>query len=69
MKTIKPIRTKTDYKNAMKRIDEIILKNPKKGTSIYDELDVLGTLVSAYEEIHFPIEAPDPVAAVKYMME
>ena len=49
--------------------DKIILKNPKKGTAIYDELDVLGTLVSDYEEIHFPIGSPDPVAAVKYMME
>lgn len=45
------------------------MKNPKKGTAIYDELDVLGTLVSTYEEIHFLIEAPDPFAAVKYMME
>ncbi len=49
--------------------DKIILKNPKKGTAIYDELDVLGTLVAAYEEIHYPIEAPDPIAAVKFMME
>ncbi len=69
MKTIKPIRTKTDYKSALKRIDEIIAKNPKKGTYEYDELDVIGTLVSAYEDIHYPIHAPNPVEAVKYMME
>jgi HTH-type transcriptional regulator / antitoxin HigA len=67
--TIKPIRTKSDYKKVMKRIDEIIVKHPKKGTAIYDELDVLGTLAAAYEEIHFPIDAPDPIEAVKYMME
>lgn len=69
MNLIKPIRTKKDYQNALKRIDEIILKRPAKGSATYDELDVLGTLVAAYEDIHFPIEAPDPVEAVKYMME
>lgn len=69
MKNIKPIRTKADYKAALKRIDEIIALNPKKGTEIYDELDVIGTLVASYEDIHYPIEAPDPVEAVKYMME
>lgn len=69
MKTVKPIRTKTDYKSALQRIDELIASNPKKGSATYDELDVLGTLVSAYEDIHYPIEAPDPVEAVKYLME
>jgi|SRR3954469_13079001 len=69
MTRIKPIRSKSDYKAAINRIDEIILTNPKTGTELYDELDILGTLVSCYEDIHFPIEAPDPVAAVKYIME
>ncbi len=66
---VKPIRTKKDYKAALKRIDELIAKNPKEGTAVYDELDVLGTLVSAYEDIHFPIDAPDPVETIKYVME
>ncbi len=69
MKAIKPIRTKVDYKKALNRIEELIASNPKKGTSVYDELDIIGTLVSAYEDFHFPIEAPDPVEAVKYAME
>lgn len=69
MNTIRPIKTKTDYKKVMIRIDELILSNPKKGTEDYNELDVLGTLVAAYEDIHFPIDAPDPVEAVKYVME
>jgi HTH-type transcriptional regulator/antitoxin HigA len=69
VKIVKPVRTKADYKAALKRIDEIIELNPKKGTAIYDELDVLGTLVFAYEDIHYPINAPDPVEAVKYVME
>lgn len=69
MKNIKPVRTKADYKAALERIEELIALNPKKGTATYDELDIIGTLVSAYEDIHFPIKAPDPVEAVKYMME
>jgi HTH-type transcriptional regulator/antitoxin HigA len=69
MNSIKPIRTKADYKAALKRIDDLIGMNPKRGMNEYDELDVLGTLVSVYEDIHYPIEAPDPVEAVKYAME
>jgi HTH-type transcriptional regulator/antitoxin HigA len=69
MKTVKPVRTKADYKAALQRIDELIALNPKKGTAAYDELDIIGTLVSAYEDIHHPIEAPNAVEAVKYMME
>ena len=69
MNTIKPIRTKSDYKKAISRIDEIILFNPKKDSNLYNELDILGTLVAVYEDIHFPIEAPNPVEAVKYIME
>ena len=69
MSQIKPIRTKADYKKAIKRIDEIILSNPKKGSALYNELDVWGTLAAAYEDIHFPIEAPNPVDAIKYLME
>lgn len=66
---LKPIRTKKDYKEALKRIDELIATNPKEGTVAFDELDILGTLVVAFEEIHYPIEAPDPVEAIKLIME
>lgn len=69
METIKPIRTKTDYKHALKRIDDLILKNPKKNSAEYDELDVLGTLVASYEDIHFPISAPTPIETIKHIME
>jgi HTH-type transcriptional regulator / antitoxin HigA len=69
MKHIKPVRSKADYKAALNRIEELIAINPKKGTAAYDELDIIGTLVSAYEDTHYPIDAPDPVEAVKYMME
>ncbi len=68
MNIIKPVRSKTDYNLAIKRIDELIDLNPKKGTPEFDELDIISTLVAAYEDIHFPIEAPDAVEAVKYIM-
>jgi len=69
METIKPIRTKTDYKRALNRIDDLILKKPKINSVEYDELDILGTLVSAYEDIHFPISAPTPIETIKHIME
>lgn len=69
MKAIKPVRTKADYKTALARIEELIVLNPKKGTDEYNELDIIGTLVAAYEDINFPITSPDPVEAVKYAME
>ena len=69
MNTIKPIRTKKDYSKALARVEELIVCNPKKGSEDFDELDILGTLISAYEDIHFPITAPDPVEVVKLAME
>jgi antitoxin component HigA of HigAB toxin-antitoxin module len=56
MKIASPIHTISDYKSALKRIDEIIALNPKEGTELYNELDLIGTLVFRYEEIHFPID-------------
>src|SRR5437868_529110 len=66
---IRPIRTERDYKAALKRIDELVSLDPKEGTAAFDELDLISTLVEAYESIHYPIEAPDPVKAVQYIME
>ena len=64
---IKPIKTKRDYNEALKRMQ--ILWGAKSGTPDGDDLDVLATLADNYEEANFPIEAPDPVEAIKYLME
>jgi HTH-type transcriptional regulator/antitoxin HigA len=64
---IHPIRNKKDLKIAIARIDLLI--DSKKGTDDYDELEVLSTLVEAFERIHFPIDPPDPVEAIKFRME
>lgn len=66
---ISPIRTEKDYRATMDRIDELISINPREGTKEFDELDVISTLVEAYENIHYPIEAPNAVEAIKYIME
>ncbi len=64
---IRPIHTRQDHADALRRIDELMDAAP--GTPEADELDVLATLVEAYEDEHFPIGDPDPVAAILFRME
>jgi HTH-type transcriptional regulator / antitoxin HigA len=69
MKTIKPIKTEADYDNAIVRINQLLDLNPQPGTDQDNELDILSTLVEAYEDEHYPILPPDPVDAIKVVME
>jgi len=64
---VKPIRSKRDYKAALKEIGR--LWGAKSGTPDGDRLDVLATLVDAYEEEHYPMDPPDPIEAIKFRME
>ncbi|MDP2060493.1 MAG: transcriptional regulator [Flavobacteriaceae bacterium] len=64
---IKPIKTKTDYQNALKRLDVIF--DAVIGTPESDEADILGLMVDDYEKNHYPIEVPDPIEAIKIRME
>ncbi len=64
---IRPIKTNDDYNNTLLRIDALM--DAELGTEDGAELDVLVTLVEAYENEHFPISAPDPVAAILFRME
>jgi HTH-type transcriptional regulator/antitoxin HigA len=64
---IKPIKSEADYKLALKRLEEIF--DALIGTSESDEADILGVLVDEYEKKHYPIEAPDPIEAIKIRME
>jgi len=66
---IRPIHTPADYKAALKDVSALIDRDPAPGTPQGDRLDVLTTLVQAYEARHFPIDAPDPVEAIKFRME
>jgi HTH-type transcriptional regulator/antitoxin HigA len=64
---LKPIRNKRDLREALARIDELI--DVKPGAPEYDELEILSTLVEAYEEKHCPIPPPDPVEAIRFRMD
>ena len=62
-----PIKTRRDYRNALKRIEGLM--NAKRGSAEGDRLDVLVTLVEAWERQHYPLGFPDPIEAIKYHMD
>ena len=64
---IRPIRTKAAYRAALKEVERLWDAEP--GTPDGDHVDVLVTLIEAYEAMHYPIPAPDPIAAIEFMME
>ena len=64
---IKPIKTERDYRTALKEIER--LWDAKPNTPKGDRLEVLVTLVEAYEQKHYKVEPPDPVEAIKFRME
>ncbi|MGB3612666.1 MAG: transcriptional regulator [Elainellaceae cyanobacterium] len=64
---IRPIKTETDYRTTLKDIESLMLA--EKDTPEGDRLDILVTLVEAYERTHYPIDFPDPVEAIKFRME
>ena len=61
---VKPIRTKRDYEAALKEIER--LWGAKSGTRDGDRLDVLATLIDAYEAKHYPMDLLDPIEATKF---
>ena len=64
---IKPVKTKADYRAALKEIESLM--SAKLNTPQGQRLDVLATLVEAYEAKHYPLDLPDPVEAIKFRME
>jgi len=64
---IKPVKNARDYERALRRV-EARWKSPE-GSPEGDELDVLATLLEAYEREHYPIDVPDPVEAIKFRLE
>jgi len=67
MKTLKPIRTEEDYEAALAEIER--LWGARARTPEGDRLDILATLVDAYENDHYPMDPPDPIEAIKFRME
>lgn len=66
---IRPIHTKADYKAALEVVSALVDTDPKRGTPEGDCLEILGTLLEAYEAQHYPIELPDPIEAIKFRMD
>jgi HTH-type transcriptional regulator / antitoxin HigA len=64
---VKPIRTKNDYEAALAEVERSW--GAKSGTPAGDRLDVLATLIDAYEAAHYPMDPPDPIEAIKFRME
>ena len=64
---IAPIKTERDYQRTLKEIEGLM--TAKRDTPEGDRLDVLVTLVEAWEARHYPLDLPDPVAAIRYHME
>lgn len=64
---IKPIKTENDYKRVLKRLEIIFDALPDTKES--DEADILSLLIENYENQHYPIEAPDPIEAIKIRMQ
>ena len=64
---IKPIRTKADYGRTLREIER--MWGAKERTPEGDRLDVLATLIEAYEQMHFPIDPTDPIEAIRFRLE
>ena len=64
---LKPIKTDADHEAALIEIER--LWDAEEGTPDGDRLEILTTLVEAYEETHFPMDMPDPIDAIKFRLE
>ena len=64
---VRPIRSKRDHEAALKEVER--LWGAKAGTREGDRLDVLATLIDAYEAEHYPMDPPDPIEAIEFRME
>lgn len=69
MENIRPIRTAADYEWALAEVTKYFNDQPEPGTADGDRFDVISTLIDAYEDLHYPIHAPDPVATIEAHME
>ena len=66
---ITPIRTEKDYRAALRVVSTLADQDPSPDTPEGERLDVLSTLIEAYERKHHPIDLPDPVEAIKFRMD
>lgn len=65
---IKLIQSEADYKAALAAIAPLVERDPMPGTEEGDYLNLMATLIELYENTHYPVEAPDPIEAIKFRM-
>jgi HTH-type transcriptional regulator/antitoxin HigA len=63
---IQAIYSENDYQNALKKVE--VLMDSKPNTPAFDELNILSILLESYENIHYKINIPDPIEAIKFRM-
>src|SRR6266852_5827013 len=68
-KMIRPIRTETDYDEALEQIERYFENEPKPGTPEADRFDLLALIIEDYERKRWPIESPETIDAIRYRME
>ncbi len=69
MENIRPIRTEKDYDWALREIEALFDTQPKPGTPDGDRFDVLASLIESYEDKHWAIDVPDPIEAIRTVLE
>lgn len=67
MKTLKPLRNEADYEAALEELEQ--LWEARSSTPKRDRLDILATLIDAYENEYYPMDPPDPIEAITFRME
>ena len=66
---VKAIRTDTNYRDALRKVSALIDLDPDRESPEGERLEVIGTLVQAYEAEHYPIGPPDPIEAIRFRMD
>ncbi|ELW2866023.1 transcriptional regulator [Salmonella enterica] len=69
MQMIKPIKTEQDYEAALRAVEPMFDNEPAADTPEGDYFEIMCVLINEYENKHYPIEAPDPIEAIKFRME
>ncbi len=66
---LKPIKTEKEYDDALAHVYELMQTDIVEGSAISDELEILSLLIKEYEQVHYPVSYPNPIAAIKFRME
>ena len=66
---LKPIKSESQYEEALERVYALLQKNIKPESKESDELEVLSLLIKEYEKVHYPVAPPDPLDAIRFRLD